>query len=520
MIEESSPLKESTLNETTMNSPFLVLLCILGQTAAHAQLGGVPLWTNRCHGAGSGSDLAIAMAVDGSGNVFVTGSSYDTNGYPDFATIKYSNTGASLWTNYYNGPANGYDQAESVAVDGNGNVFVAGESDGGASSFDYATIKYSSAGTALWTNRYDRANYSDYGVAMVMDGSGNVFVMGTSGLLLYSGAGVPLWTNYDAVGSLMAVDGGGNLLLTGSSTTGGSGVDYVTHKYSAAGVPLWTNGYNGPGTYDDRPAAMAVDGSGNVFVTGSSPSQGVWYYQANAFATIKYSGDGAPLWTNRFQGPQNWDARANAIAVDAGGNVVVTGQSYGNGFVNSDFATIKYSPAGTVLWTNSYSATASGFDRALVVAVDASGNVFVAGNSYSTNGSSEFATLAYSGAGAPLWTNLYHGPGNGDDQVKALAVDGSGNVFVTGQSMGTNGYSEYVTIKYSAVPPSLTIARTATNTVAISWPAPSTGFTLQSTTNLASPVWSTNSSTPVVNAGRNTVIYPISGPQQFYRLVH
>ena len=78
------------------------------------------MWTNRYHGPGSGNDGATAMAVDGGGNVVVSGVSVGTNGlssYDDYATIKYSGAGVALWTNRYNGPANNADEAtNTVAV--------------------------------------------------------------------------------------------------------------------------------------------------------------------------------------------------------------------------------------------------------------------------------------------------------------------------------------------------------------------------------------------------------------------
>jgi hypothetical protein len=82
--------------------------------------------------------------------------------------------------------------------------------------------------------------------------------------------------------------------------------------------------------------------------------------------------------------------------------------------------------------------------------------------------------------GVPLWTNRYNGP-RSDLIYYDYKVDGGGNVFVTGESYGTtNSFADYLTLKYSsALPPSLAIARTATNTVAVSWPSPWSGWSLQ-----------------------------------------
>ncbi|MEO5804713.1 MAG: SBBP repeat-containing protein, partial [Verrucomicrobiota bacterium] len=441
---------------------------------------GVALWTNLYNGPGNSYDYALDTAVDGSGNVFVTGSSIGSNGGNDFATIKYSGEGVALWTNRYAGPGNGSDSGRAVAVDGSGNVVVTGRSLGSGSSTDYATIAYSGAGVALWTNRYNGpGNNSDLTEAVAVDGSGNVFV-------------------------------------TGWSTGIGSSFDYATIAYSGAGVSLWTNRYNGPGNSDDIAYAVAVDGSGNVFVTGFS----IGFASFADYATIKYSGAGVALWTNRYNGPATGNSydQAKAVAVDNNGNVFVTGYSTGIGS-SDDYATIKISGAGMTLWTNRYNGPGNSTDQAKAVAVDGSGNVVVTGRSYDTNGYYDYAAIAYSGAGVALWTNLYNGPGNSDDYAQAVAVDGSGNVVVTGQSTGIGSSYDFATLKYPAIPPSLTVARTTENTVVLSWPSPSTGFTLQSTTNLVSPaVWNTNHPAPVVINGQNSVTNPISGTQQFFRL--
>src|SRR5947209_16113223 len=96
-----------------------------------------------------------------------------------FAKAYLSAVLAPLWTNRYNGPANGNDYAQALVVDGSGNVFVAGYSPGIGSGNDYATLAYSGAGVPLWTNRYS-ANNDDRAVAMGVDFEGNVFVTGYS----------------------------------------------------------------------------------------------------------------------------------------------------------------------------------------------------------------------------------------------------------------------------------------------------------------------------------------------------
>src|SRR5438876_8730738 len=100
-------------------------------------------------------DEAIAMAADSTGNVFVTGISAGANGYFDYATVKYSSVGEPLWTRRYNGPGNLGEVARGIVVERSGNVFVTGGSDGIGGLEDYATIAYSNAGALLWTNRYN-----------------------------------------------------------------------------------------------------------------------------------------------------------------------------------------------------------------------------------------------------------------------------------------------------------------------------------------------------------------------------
>jgi hypothetical protein len=455
-------------------APLVALLAAmlsLHPGAAQAQ-GAIEAWVQRYNGPSNSDDSAGGIAVDTNGNVYVTGGVF--GGDPvsggsglDYATIAYSSDGVPLWTNYYNGPEKGDDYAEAVTVDASGNVVVTGSSWTPQFICVVATISYSSAGVPLWTNRYNApGNRLSYGKSIAADTNGNVVVMaGTtqSGadenllVIKYSGAGVLLWAKTYSYGggwsSAMAVDRSGNVVVTGCLRGGAGFEDYLTLKYSSAGVLLWNRRYNGPlGTGQDRANAVAVDTDGNVIVTGSSDSIVANYWE---YATIKYSNGGTPLWTNRYNGPANYSSGAQAMAVDHGGNVFVLGSSHGGG--RGNFVTIKYSNAGTPVWTNLYSDPVNGVDEPVAMAVDASGNVYLTGAVYEAplHGYSvrDYVTLAYSSTGVPVWTNRYDGPGNSTDYPGALVVDAHGDAYVTGGSANMGDGSapavgDYATVKY------------------------------------------------------------------------
>ena len=150
----------------------------------------------------------------------------------------------------------------------------------------------------------------------------------------------------------------------------------------------------------------------------------------------------------RYNGPGktiNWDA-ATELVLDASGNVYVTGHSYSSeGF---DYVTIKYSPAGAQEWVATYDGPAHSEDWPNAFAVDASGNVYVTGWSGGEGTFFDYATVKYDASGIQQWVARYNGPGNTKDRAWALGVDESGNVYVTGDSgEGSENLSDYVTVK-------------------------------------------------------------------------
>jgi len=105
-------------------------------------------------------------------------------------------------------------------------------------------------------------------------------------------------------------------------------LDYGTVSYDRNGNQLWVARYNGPGNAFDEANAIVVDSAGNTYVTGGSMGSGNG--TRYDYDTVKYDKNGKQLWAARYHGPGYGDDIANAVAVDAGGNIYVTGQSTGS----------------------------------------------------------------------------------------------------------------------------------------------------------------------------------------------
>jgi uncharacterized delta-60 repeat protein len=360
---------------------------------------------------GLNTDLANDIVLDAEGNVYITGKSAASNGFDDYATIKYNANGITQWVRRFNGPGNSFDEARAIAVDENGNVYVTGGSVGIGTNFDYSTIKYDGNGNIIWERRYNNPN------------------------------------NRNDLASDIAVDNLGNVYVTGASDSTGANSDYITIKYDANGNELWVARYNGPGNSIDGANALAVDAAGNAYVTGFSAGSGTF----DDYATIKYNTAGAQLWVARYNGPGNAADLANDLALDALGNVYVTGQSEGSGTF-ADYATIKYNTAGVEIWIARFNGPGNAFDAANALAVDAAGNVYVTGQSEGTGSLADYSTIKYNAAGVQQWEARYNGPGNGFDIANAIDLDDNGNVYVTGRSEGNGSGFDYATIKYEQTP--------------------------------------------------------------------
>lgn len=412
---------------------------------------GDTLWTKSYNGSDNNDDEISAITIDLSGNIYVTGTAKGSTSDDDYVTIKYNSSGVQQWIAIYNYIANQEDQANSISVDASGNVFVTGQSDSDVSATvneDYATVKYNSSGTQEWVVRFDNSSATDRAVKVIAGISGNVYVTGRSDngsdddfiTIKYSASGTQTWMstldngNNDKADA-MAMDASENLYVTGRSNDG-TYDDILTVKYNSSGTEQWIGGviYDGTGQNDDRPYAITVDGSGNVYVTGKCDIDNTTGINNN-IVTIKYNTSGIEQWTANYSGAGNGNDEPTGIAIDANDKVIVCGQyddDISPSVANNNSVTICYTSTGTQSWTKTYAGTSNLSDGAEAIAIDLSGNIFIAGNSDNTTSQKDGLVIAYTTSGTEIFVKNFQGKGDNSDNVAKIVVDAADNSYTAG----------------------------------------------------------------------------------------
>jgi hypothetical protein len=289
-----------------------------------------------------------------------------------------------------------------------GFIYVVGVSGPVFGPYHAVLIKYDSDGDSVWVKRY----YGYMGVgggfsSIAIDRQNNIYVQSRRETLKYNPNGDTIWVrvftqsgyNYYG-GSYIALDSLDNVFVGGlSSNNFPPEQDYLVYKYDSSGVLKWYQNYNIG--YNDAPKDIAVDGLGNVYMTGYTevPSP-----PAHDYLTVKYNTNGTLQWARRFYLPSGVNT-ARAIAIDKNNNIYITGEC---GPVNvSDIGTIKYNSNGDSLWVKIYNGPGNGNDGAYAIVTDDSGNVYVTGNSLGSGSGYDIATIKYNTFGIQQWVIKY-----------------------------------------------------------------------------------------------------------------
>jgi sugar lactone lactonase YvrE len=349
---------------------------------------------------GSSSDQGFGIAVDSSGNTYITGTTNSTNfptmnafqstlgGSNDAFITKLSATGTSLVYSTFLGGDSG-DSGIRIAIDGSGNAYVTGNTNStdfprmnafqsafGGGNSDGFTTKLSATGNSLIYSTFLGGSASDTTAEIAVDTNGNAYVIGSTQS-----------TNFPTVNAFQSTNAGG--------------ADAFVTKFSATGSSLVYSTYLG-GNDTDQGSGIVVDGNGNAYVTG--------FTQSTNFPTV-----------NAFQ------------STNAGG---------------ADAFVTKFSATGNSLVYSTYFGGSS-FEIASGIAIDGSGNFYINGITFSTNfptmnafqssfaGSSDVFVTEFSATGSSLVYSTYLG-GNNIDQPRGIAVDRRGNVYISGFTNSTD----------------------------------------------------------------------------------
>lgn len=426
----------------------VVGLLLGGSSTAFAHHREDTAWTSRYNG--GGNDFPKYLAIDRLGNLYVAAYSAGGASGFDFLTIKYNPQGETLWVRRFNGAGNGDDFATGLAVDSSGSVYVTGQSYGGsAAGFDILTLKYSSAGNLFW-----QAVYADSGAtleeprALALDAGGNLYITGISKndivTIRYSPAGDTLWARRRAAPGFdepaaLTFDAAGDLYVAGTSQN-----DFLLLKYAPSGELRWNHSYNGAGSSTDFAAALGFDPSGRVYLAGSANGGA----SGSDFAVVAYDTAGNFLWDFSYNGPGNSTDLLQSLALDDSGYIYIAGQSFSTNF-GYDFTALKLDADGDSVWCRRYNSPANQADVASSIVTDPSGRIYAAGWSVQDGLDFDFVALRYHPDGRTLWDEHYDGAAGGNDLIRALTPDDSGFVYAVGESFGTTGNYDIVLVKFA-----------------------------------------------------------------------
>ena len=206
----------------------------------------------------------------------------------------------------------------------------------------------------------------------------------------------------------------------------------------------WAVRIDGPTNASLQRAIMGVDSSGDVFLAGQIARPGVNY----DIVISRRSPTGTLVWEKLYEPIEGTAGNERASGIVARGtNVYVTGSITSAGSVSPDFLTLKYRDTGELEWAVRTEGPGSHNDSASGLAVDGQGNVIVLGGSIGTNGTSDIVVLKYGATGNLLWTYSYDGPDHGLDRGVGIRVDAGGNIHVAGTSGESSENSAVVTFK-------------------------------------------------------------------------
>ena len=379
-------------------------------------------WDYRLRGTDtSGMNEAKSIAVDRSGNVYAAGYLTNTGSGRDLAAVCLKPDGRESWRYPYNGPGNSYDAASSILPDKNGNgCFVSGYTSGIGTQLDFTVIGLDPRGNKTWIYRLNgTANKWDEVFALTQGGpAGHIYASGYT-------------------------------MNNNSADTNHLDLDFTVAELDSVGIARWVYPYNDPLNGWERSYDLAVDGGGNVYAAGHSEQEPDRY----SFAVIKIDSSGKSLWPFFYKGTADSMDWAEKILLDGRGGVYSAGSTTGTG-TGFDMSLIKLDILGKKIWVYHYDGPAHSDDEAYGLAMDESGNCYLAGFSIGVN--ADLTVASVDSAGHERWVYRYDGEGSGDDMGWSVKCDDRGFAYACGSVVKQDGSVAAVVVKLKTDQPQAT----------------------------------------------------------------
>jgi hypothetical protein len=418
-------------------------------------------WIVHSVGPDSMTDYPVAMAVDQSDNIIVTGVQFSNAGRRDIITLKYSPDGTLLWSSLYDGTAHRDDEPTHLCLDQYGYIYVAGQSRGLvglAESRGTVILKYYPTGELTWAKRYDIENTSSlYVQGLAIDPKRNVIstmkliegstltmnelitrkLYSTGDLVWEKALPVHRWSECFGIN----IDSYGNIFLGGWLWQGAGNSDYeffALAKYSVAGSLLWFSPFRDSTAWYANSEVFMNDSYGNYFAAGEIEK----LTGEEVFATGKYDEDGGILWSREFLAAK--DPEVIDIVADIDGNVLWLAKTEND--TAYDIIITKYMSNGDFAWVR-YFSNYSPFPVA--IDVDDEGNVYTLSRAWVEEGLWGLLLIKLDPEGKTVWTIMDH-----EDRYRPvdIAIDHKKNVIVISSfniKEGVDGTSYITTIKFS-----------------------------------------------------------------------
>jgi hypothetical protein len=371
---------------------------------------GLWRWEGHWDGPGSTFEVVNDMALDGSGTSYTVGSTQIPAEGADTYLVRRDDSGVFSHQSFYNGPANGDDEAMAVTVDASGNAWYTGMSQDVDGDMDVVTVRVDSTGVQAWAKRYN-SPYDRF------DGG---FAIARSGNALY---------------------------VAGTSNRIGHGDDLLLIRYNATtGARVWVRRYDDT-LHRNEFVADVVATANDVYVCGAGKVGAV---TAGDAMLARYSSGGVKKWVTYFNGGGGLDEHFVDMQRAPNGTIVVTGVASKRAS-GQDWVTIAYRPDSTIRWGKTLTSPSppKRADVAAALDIDANGKIYVTGTIQVDTHGADICTVCYGATGVTQWITdpPWNGADSGDDTPWDIEVAGDG-VYVTGSTYVTANGNDMVTIKY------------------------------------------------------------------------